>query len=174
MIKKVQVFDRSSIQYIIKKMSLPFSCKHWYLISIYGDDGVLIDNDTSKSLKDLGCTGFLSLDFWDITDVQYNAWKVKWPNDRHTKSAKLFSIEQAKQIVKFLDWAQEDFMDSVLVAHCTAGISRSGAVATFANDYCNLDYKNFLVDNPLLYPNVFGNILLDKKDFIDTLEMMRI
>ena len=56
-------------------------------------------------------------------------------------------VGKAKQIINFIDKAQEDENDSVLVVHCQAGISRSGAVGTFACDYCGLDYNRFIKEN---------------------------
>lgn len=41
------------------------------------------------------------------------------------------------------------------IVHCSAGISRSGAVGTFINDYFGLDYSTFRKTNPQVQPNPF-------------------
>ena len=153
MIKKIKVFDRATIDACILNKAFPY--KYWYFISIYGDDGCLVNSKTSDILNGLGCVKSASLLFWDITDKSYNEIKEKYPNSEKAKSLVLFNNKHAKQIIKLIDLAQKDTNDSALVVHCAAGISRSGAVATFACDYCKLDYAEFLKDNPCLYPNQF-------------------
>ena len=56
---------------------------------------------------------------------------------------KVFNKNMAKQIVEFLKKKLNDNIDCIVV-HCTAGISRSGAVGTVLNEY----YNKFLEDNP--------------------------
>ena len=56
-------------------------------------------------------------------------------------------------MVDFLDVIQKDEEDSILVAHCAAGISRSGAIGTFACDYCGLDYNEFIGSNSNIMAN---------------------
>jgi len=60
--------------------------------------------------------------------------KISFPN------YKLFTHRQAQEIVDFLAKRQKEDGNDILVCHCDAGISRSGAVATFACDYCKLNY----------------------------------
>jgi hypothetical protein len=149
MIKKIQVYDRATIDACI--LNKAFSYKYWYFISIYGDDSRLVNPKTSKILNGLGCVKSASILFWDITDKSYSEIKKLGKVTR----AILFNDKHAKKIIRLIDLAQKDTQDSVLVVHCTAGISRSGAVATFACDYCKLDYAEFLKNNPCLYPNQF-------------------
>jgi predicted protein tyrosine phosphatase len=63
---------------------------------------------------------------------------------------KAFNTEQAKQIIDFLGANRHK---ETLLIHCHAGVSRSGAVATFANDYYMQDYNAFKADNPYILPN---------------------
>jgi hypothetical protein len=151
MIKEIKVFPRVSMDAYIANNRLGFPYGRWYFISIYGDDSRLVNPKTSKILNGLGCVKSASLLFWDITDKSYN--EIKKSNS--ITRAILFNDKHAKQIIWLIDLAQKDPTDSALVVHCAAGISRSGAVATFACDYCRLDYANFLKDNPCLYPNQF-------------------
>ena len=82
----------------------------------------------------------LSLNFWDI-------------DRKSSPNGLLFHKGQAKKVVDFIDDIQKENDDSILVAHCHAGISRSGAVGTFACDYCGLDYDEFLSENKYIMSN---------------------
>lgn len=63
---------------------------------------------------------------------------------------KAFTKEQAEEIISFLE-KQEDKISCIL--HCAAGISRSGAVGTFVNDYYRGDNSEFKRNNPHIHPN---------------------
>ena len=128
-------------------LNFPYVDQPWNLISIYGDDGKYLVPSVKKTLREMRCRHFLSLNFWDITDSQYNRVKKK-----HS-GAILFNKDQAQQVVDFIDVIQSEEEESALVAHCSAGISRSGAVGVFACDYCKLDYNKFMKDNPYLMAN---------------------
>lgn len=69
---------------------------------------------------------------------------------------KTMSTEQGQQIISFLESIDKSSVVYLLV-HCAAGISRSGAVGTFANDYFKLDNDVFKRDNPHIHPN--GNVM---------------
>lgn len=67
------------------------------------------------------------------------------------------SFEQARELVGFI---QDNIREkSTLLIHCAAGISRSGAVATFAYDLLKqhdpnrIPYEKFKRDNPQILPN---------------------
>lgn len=68
--------------------------------------------------------------------------------------AKAFTRKQGKQVIEFLE---QNKTKEYFMVHCAAGISRSGAVATFINDYFNGDRERFLTDNPYIHPN--GTVL---------------
>lgn len=79
---------------------------------------------------------------------------------------KAFSIEQAKELVDFID-KQKD-KESCIV-HCAAGISRSGAVGTFVNDYFREDWEEFKRQNPYISPNglvlsLLNRVVREKED----------
>ena len=59
-----------------------------------------------------------------------------------------FSIEQARQIVRFV----REKGEYPLLIHCTAGISRSGAVGLAIAEQCGC-VEVFLRDNPDIMPN---------------------
>ncbi len=61
-----------------------------------------------------------------------------------------FTEEDAKRVVKFLD---NNKNVKVLLVHCAAGISRSGAIGQFALDYLNGDKEYFKINNKHILPN---------------------
>jgi len=69
-----------------------------------------------------------------------------------TNSGKIraFTEEDAKNIIKFLDSNRHI---KVLMIHCAAGISRSGAVGQFALDYLQGDKEFFAINNKHILPN---------------------
>ena len=63
---------------------------------------------------------------------------------------KLFNADDAHKVVEFIKEKQDD-VDTFIV-HCTAGISRSGAIGMFIKDYfgCEIESENNLIPNPLV------------------------
>lgn len=88
----------------------------------------------------------LVLNFDDVTD------DLNWDDDPDFYGPVLFTVEQAKQILEFIEMNKEK---KQFIVHCSAGISRSGAVGTFINDYFGLDYSTFRRTNPQVQPNPF-------------------
>jgi len=56
------------------------------------------------------------------------------------------------------------------IVHCTMGISRSGAIAQFINDFLNGDNDQFKIDNPFISPNPCVSILLKREMYNDLTE----
>jgi len=143
MIKKIKIFSRAYMDdFANGSKEFPYKDKNWNLVSIYGDgDAEFLTESTKDVLRELGCKDFISLNFWDIVS------REQYPGGI------LFHKGQAKEIVDFVKGVQEDGEDSIFVAHCMAGISRSGAVGSFTCDYYGLDYEEFLKDNPFNFAN---------------------
>jgi predicted protein tyrosine phosphatase len=59
----------------------------------------------------------------------------------------------ANQIIDFVDNLQSSLTEIVLYVHCTLGVSRSGAIATFVAEKCGLDVNEFTAMNPQIHPN---------------------
>jgi len=64
--------------------------------------------------------------------------------------AKAFTMQQAKELFNFIISHKDK---ETCLVHCAAGISRSGAVGTFINDYFGGDYFEFKKQNPHIHPN---------------------
>jgi predicted protein tyrosine phosphatase len=69
------------------------------------------------------------------------------------------SEEQALEIIKFAEKMNNESNDYV---HCTAGVSRSGAVGAFISDYLGNKWDDFIKVNPQVIPNSHISSLLKK------------
>jgi predicted protein tyrosine phosphatase len=67
-----------------------------------------------------------------------------------TTNTRAFDKDDAKKIIDLLQKYPEA---SECVVHCAAGISRSGAVGEFVNDWYKADYYEFAHNNPKIHPN---------------------
>jgi len=61
-----------------------------------------------------------------------------------------FTEEQGHQLMSFIDSNKDK---NQCIVHCSAGISRSGAVGAFISDYFNQSYASFKKINPYTKPN---------------------
>ena len=69
-------------------------------------------------------------------------------DDVETEGANAFTIKMARQIVSFV----HETGDRQLLIHCTAGISRSGAVGLAIAEQCGCE-EEFRRENPDIMPN---------------------
>jgi len=154
MIKQIKIYNRFNMDMFARTggLNFPYHNRKWNLISIYGcGDPELLTPEVKRVFNGMGCRDFLSLDFWDITPD----WISKRARPSEWEDAILFNKEHASQVLAFLRKLQKDKEDSILVAHCHAGISRSGAIGTFACDYCGLDYTDFIKENSCIMANPY-------------------
>jgi hypothetical protein len=154
MIKEIKIYPRFVMDNfaLTGGLKFPYHDCLWDLISIYGDgEGPLLTPANEKIFKEIGMRHSISLNFWDITD------RENYPNGI------LFNRTQAKQIVEMIKKIQKEKEDSILIVHCSAGISRSGAVGTFACDFCGLDYNKFIEENKCIMANPHVLRLLRKE-----------
>ena len=66
---------------------------------------------------------------------------------------------QAQEIYDFI---KENEGKDLYIVHCAAGISRSGAVGTFINDFYKGDRDKFIRQNPYIHPNGLVLSLLNR------------
>ncbi|MBX9571913.1 MAG: hypothetical protein K2X77_23675 [Candidatus Obscuribacterales bacterium] len=69
------------------------------------------------------------------------------------RAIRVFNEELADKIIEFLLQCNERKDSEALFVNCAAGVSRSGAIATFAAEIFELDRKQFQKDNPGIAPN---------------------
>jgi predicted protein tyrosine phosphatase len=123
--------------------------KHWHLISISCPDTLtktnsFINDKTREVLKFQGCKKILPLQFDDIREDQVErCLKIGF-------TPVLFSKNNANQVIDFLKDLQNEIDNSDLVIHCDAGISRSGAIASFTSSYLKIPFFD-----PDIVPNKY-------------------
>jgi len=66
----------------------------------------------------------------------------------------VFTKIMAKELFQFI---KRNKNRKTCVVHCSAGISRSGAVGSFIQGYCDGDWEQFKKNNPHILPN--GRVL---------------
>jgi len=144
---KILVVPRIFVQQMIagerEKPSEP-----WTLISIVTTaDEILLNPDV---IHDLGphLRGAQSYLFADTTPSRYARY-----DDEIKAKIRLFSEKQAHAIVSLIDTVRGKI--ETLIVHCDAGVSRSGAVGLWANDYLGLKYADFKRQNPHVIPNAY-------------------
>ena len=93
------------------------------------------------------CMKALTISFSDVTEKDYKQF-----DERTRLKVTLFSKKHADNIITFLN--DLDAIE-ILVVHCAAGISRSGAVGLFACRYFNNDESTFKSNNLRIHPNHF-------------------
>lgn len=90
----------------------------------------------------------LKVMFFDDVEKDMTTPNLKVPDEVH--HIKAMTKEQAIELFTFIK-ANKD--KKICVVHCTAGVSRSGAVASFINDYVSGDWEQFKRDNSSIQPN---------------------
>lgn len=155
MTKNILVFPRDKIASLLNtKKTLDIDCP-WALISIFSDtSGPLVrEKFEFEILASKGCVDFEAFDFHDVTKDYAAMLKKTYPGSN--RKFKLFSKNQAKKMINFIDKLKRDDRDLGLVIHCEAGVSRSGAVGIFACRYLGIDEHKFRAMHPLIKPNPF-------------------
>lgn len=135
----IKVINRVAMENVVYD---PEKVDRFYIISIYGD---------GMKPFDIHSQDFLQLNFDDIEEKEYSSIKEKYPE------LVLFNEGHAKQIMDFLIKIRKEHKKKLLLINCYAGISRSGAVGKFANEYFNeknkKDYIKFFDLNQQIKPN---------------------
>jgi predicted protein tyrosine phosphatase len=126
-------------------------------ISIIEPDGLVIFE------KDY--LNFITLQIWDIEEeIEYN-----------NKILKPMNKDQADKIIKFI--MKHIYNVNSFIIHCSAGISRSGAIGVFILDYLqSREYsreriERFKIINPNILPNRYILNLLNKTIRKETYEV---
>ena len=136
MIKVISIVNRFRMQLVINDMFQPPNWP-WALISIYSSpEEELVTRENFRKIEKMGCQSCLSQMFQDgsIDDE----W-LDYP----------FLSEHAQEVIDFLDRMQSMDERMLLILHCDAGISRSGAVGRFSADYLDLAFEDkYILPNP--------------------------
>jgi hypothetical protein len=153
MINDIRVYSRIYIEDLITTRETWGLKYPWILVSIYSDTtGPVVKNDKDfEILARKGCIDWEAYDFHDLDQEKYNKIIAQYPSAK--KEYKLFSRRLANKLLKFINNFKNDEREIMLVIHCQAGISRSGAVGIFACRYLGLDERRFLTMHPNILPN---------------------
>lgn len=146
---KIRVLSKNHFDMILPKMELSeenaIRDKSKAFISILNSD------TPNSSYFRNEARNILKLVFDDITREELD--RLKKRGDRQVENLILFNKEHADKIIEFLE-TNKDI--ETLFVHCSAGVSRSGAVGTFANDlYGEQTFFEFCNSNPIIRPNSF-------------------
>ena len=121
------------------------------LMSKIGDKST--DNSFFISILDPDCKEPIKED-----SENYKSWWF-WDVDTKVGNYDPINGRQARDIYDFIV-ANKD--KKTCFVHCSAGVSRSGAVGTFINDFMQQDYKEFKRDNPNIMPNNLITSMLNR------------
>ena len=117
---------------------------------------IVLDIDNDEQKFDLSIENFLQVKMWDIEkDITDNDGTIyEKPSDIELK--------------KIVDFVNKHKDKSVFMVHCSAGISRSGAVATFIrNKFINeIDKEKFNSENKYIQPNLYVLKRLNELDAV--------
>jgi hypothetical protein len=111
---------------------------------------------------------YISIHNWNDTQIESDSQNYLnlWFDDITEKETKfvindiLFTEEHAKQIIEF---CENNSDKRHLYVHCTAGISRSGAVGLFINDNWGTNsYESFMRNHPWIHPNPYVSRILNQ------------
>jgi predicted protein tyrosine phosphatase len=106
----------------------------------------------------LDCDGWFEKDHDNVLTLYFGDYgepeKECEPGPGH------FSTYHAKKIINFVEKHKDK---QIMMVHCTAGISRSGAVGAFINDLYGNSYKEFINDNKQIQPNPYVSRILNQE-----------
>lgn len=119
-------------------------------VELYDDSFFISINDTTGHYSKSYFKEHDNVKVLNFDDVEEDVVVEYLDNVKPRFIAKAFSEEQAKDLFEFI---QKHRNKKVCYVHCSAGISRSGGVGTFINDYMEQDYFDFMNKNPHIHPN---------------------
>lgn len=105
----------------------------------------ILDIDNNEQKFDTTIDNFLQVKMWDIEKDLFENNELKYEKP---------SEKELKRIVEFINKHKDK---TVFIVHCSAGISRSGAVATFIKEkfMSEVDKENFMKENKFIQPNLY-------------------
>lgn len=102
------------------------------------NESIIFEDDTSR---------VITVRFSDITPGPFHFDHFDFKDER------FMSSEDANKIVEFvLKWVNSE-EDMKLFINCSAGICRSGAIATWAFKHSEMKDTDFVLHNPFIKPN---------------------
>ena len=153
MITDIKIVPRAAIEYMVQYPDEIMLCgRPWHLVSIYTEpDAEILVPAVEASFRALDMRSSLSLRFSDIVHLDH----FEDNRERYPVYTNLFDAKLANKILDFLAPLAADRSPDpgLLICHCDAGISRSGAVGLFACELLGLDEGRFRARNRNIMPN---------------------
>jgi predicted protein tyrosine phosphatase len=105
----------------------------------------ILDCDNSEVKFDTDIENFLQVKMWDIEEDLFENGALKYGKPSET------------ELQRIVDFVNKNKDKSSFIIHCSAGISRSGAVATFLFDKFlkEIDKEIFRRENKFIRPNLY-------------------
>ena len=119
----------------------------------------ILDKDNYEKKYDTNQSNFLQVYMWDIEEDLYEL-KDEY-GFSHTSDALngtlLYEKPEDTELQKIVDFANKNKEAKSFFVHCSAGISRSGAVGRYLAFKYNeeIDHKEFHKMNPNILPNLY-------------------
>ena len=108
----------------------------------------ILDEDNDEKLYP-ETDNFLQVKMWDIDKRVV------------TDKGKVFELPSDEELIKIVEFC-EKHKDKDFFVHCSAGISRSGAVAKYLNETYNFtpedmyfEFRQLYTNNPQIIPNIY-------------------
>lgn len=148
MVSSIVIHSRREVESWIKELVCPYSFTKWALISIWADSR-LIEMKTVPILEKLGCHAVIDVRFDDITDTS----PAVGQSTHSGRKFILFDEVHARNIINFTNAVKDKF--EIVVIHCAAGVSRSGAVGLWMCRYLGMNESDFHYTNRGIMPNMY-------------------
>lgn len=139
-------------------------CKDEFDSLFFGNDSIkdnprvcfisMIDEDNREFKYDTEQNNFLQVRMWDITKDLYSGEDLKYRKP------------QKSELIKIVKHVNKHSYSNKFIVHCSAGISRSGAVATYIRDKFldQICQEKFKKDNKYIRPNKYILNMLKELD----------
>lgn len=128
-----------------------------------------ITNDNVESLGDYTFISILNSDSMGdnigyFEENKRNVLILKFDDVIDPDHGVLFTDDQSIEIINFISLNRDNILKGKCVIHCSAGVSRSGAVGTYLNRKFEFDEILFGEFNPNIMPNELVLDILNNSD----------